>query len=65
MVQIQINVTESWDGTTLYFSDTTLLDLLESVATYGIALIDKTPPKEDQLRRIANKVGFIKRTHYG
>ncbi|KDR15510.1 gamma-butyrobetaine dioxygenase-like [Zootermopsis nevadensis] len=46
-------------------SETTLLDLLESVATYGIAVIDNAPPQEDQLRKIANKVGFIKRTHYG
>jgi hypothetical protein len=49
----------------LYFSDATLLDLLESVATYGIALVDNTPPAEDQLRKIADKIGFIKRTYYG
>jgi gamma-butyrobetaine dioxygenase len=47
------------------FSDAALLDWLENIATYGIALIDNIPPKEDQLRRVANRVGFIRRTHYG
>ncbi|KAJ9583014.1 hypothetical protein L9F63_022630, partial [Diploptera punctata] len=42
-----------------------LLDWLENLSTYGIAIIKNTPPAEDQLRRVANKVSFIKKTHYG
>jgi gamma-butyrobetaine dioxygenase len=49
----------------MFFSDATLLDWLENIATYGIALIDNAPPQEDQLRRVANRVGFIRRTQYG
>jgi len=42
-----------------------LLDWLENISTYGIALIRNTPPQEDQLRKVVNRVAFIKRTTYG
>jgi len=42
-----------------------LLDWLENIATYGIALIHNTPPQEDQLRKVVNRVAYIKRTTYG
>ena len=48
-----------------FYSDEVLLNWLESIATYGIALIENTPASEDQLRRIANRTAFIKKTHYG
>ncbi|KAK7791562.1 hypothetical protein R5R35_011063 [Gryllus longicercus] len=46
-------------------SDEKLLQWLESLAVFGIAIIEGTPSREDQLQKLANRVGFIKQTHYG
>ncbi|XP_023707783.1 gamma-butyrobetaine dioxygenase isoform X2 [Cryptotermes secundus] len=58
-------ILKKYDFNDILNSDATLLDWLENIATYGIALIDNTPPQEDQLRRVADRVGFIRRTQYG
>ncbi|XP_069693592.1 gamma-butyrobetaine dioxygenase-like [Periplaneta americana] len=46
-------------------SDEKLLDWLENISTYGIAIVENTPPQQDQLRKLVSRVAFIKRTHYG
>nr|CAD7463441.1 unnamed protein product [Timema tahoe] len=46
-------------------SDTHLLEWLEWVVTYGLAIVEGTPNRRDQNRRLAERVAFIKKTHYG
>jgi len=59
------NILKKYDFHDILSSDTLLLDWLENIATYGITLIHNTPPQEDQLRKVVNRVAFIKRTTYG
>lgn len=40
-------------------------DWLETLAVYGIAMIKNTPQTVNEARKVANRVGFIKKTHYG
>lgn len=49
----------------IFFSDLTLLRWMESLATYGVAHISGTPPASGQVERIANRVAFLRKTHYG
>lgn len=46
-------------------SDEVFVQWLEHMATYGIALIENTPNTKNEVRKIAERVGFIKKTHYG
>ncbi|CAG2060846.1 unnamed protein product [Timema podura] len=46
-------------------SDTHLLEWLEWVVTYGLAIVEGTPNRRDQNRRLAERVAFIKKTHFG
>lgn len=32
---------------------------------YGLALIENTPSTRDEVRKIAERVGFIRKTHFG
>ncbi|XP_034830975.1 gamma-butyrobetaine dioxygenase-like [Maniola hyperantus] len=45
--------------------DDALYDWLHDLAIYGVVLIQNTPQSDDALDRIIERVGFIKRTHYG
>ncbi|XP_077290144.1 gamma-butyrobetaine dioxygenase [Arctopsyche grandis] len=38
---------------------------LESLSIYGVALVTDVPSSSDSCRRLASRVEFIKRTHYG
>lgn len=38
---------------------------LESLARYGVVMIKNAPRTEDQIRKLANHIGFIRRTQYG
>lgn len=38
---------------------------LEQMAVYGIALIENTPDDKKSLQRLAERIGFIKKTHFG
>lgn len=58
-------ILKKYDFHDILSSDMLLLDWLENIATYGVALIHNTPPQEDQLRKVVNRVAFIKRTTYG
>lgn len=42
-----------------------LKDWLECLTDYGVAIIKDAPKTEIECRKIANRVGFIKKTHYG
>lgn len=46
-------------------SDRELHDWLNCLAINGVAIIENTPPTEAEARKIADRVGFIRRTHYG
>ncbi|GAB0088837.1 hypothetical protein DMENIID0001_033010 [Sergentomyia squamirostris] len=46
-------------------TDEGLKSWLKSLATFGVARITNAPKDEQVCRQIANRVGFIKRTHYG
>ncbi|XP_050530564.1 gamma-butyrobetaine dioxygenase-like [Daktulosphaira vitifoliae] len=45
--------------------DDTLLTWLDSLATYGIAIIKDCGLAENRVKELAERVGFLKRTHYG
>lgn len=42
-----------------------LYQWLQTLAQYGVALIKGAPLTEDQCRRLVDRVGFIRQTHYG
>lgn len=42
-----------------------LHDWLEALAKYGITIIKNTPLEKDEIRKLADRVAFIKNTHYG
>lgn len=46
-------------------SDKVLLEWLQNISVYGIALIQDTPNEETALNEIIARVGFSKKTHYG
>nr|CAD7258168.1 unnamed protein product [Timema shepardi] len=46
-------------------SDAHLLEWLEWVVTYGLAIVEGAPNRRDQNRRLAERVAFIKKTHFG
>lgn len=46
-------------------SDQILHDWLDTLAKFGIAVLQNTPLEKDQNRKLASRVAFIKNTHYG
>ncbi|XP_063233614.1 gamma-butyrobetaine dioxygenase-like [Bacillus rossius redtenbacheri] len=46
-------------------SDECLLEWLESLAVHGVAFLERTPHRTDQVRQLADRVAFIKKTVYG
>lgn len=54
-----------FDFTRIIDSDDELHDWLSALAINGIALIRNAPQTELETRKIADRVGFIRRTHYG
>lgn len=59
------SVFAKFDFNDILKSDGVFVEWLEHMATYGIALIENTPNTNSEVRKIAERVGFIKRTHYG
>ncbi|BFG05304.1 gamma-butyrobetaine dioxygenase [Drosophila madeirensis] len=49
----------------LLASDEQLLQWLHQLAVYGVALVKQAPLEFDVLRRLCNRVGFMRRTTYG
>ncbi|KAH8407433.1 hypothetical protein KR222_001183, partial [Zaprionus bogoriensis] len=45
--------------------DRTLLEWLQQLAVYGVALVKQAPLETDVLRRLCQRVGFMRRTTYG
>ncbi|XP_017055604.1 gamma-butyrobetaine dioxygenase [Drosophila ficusphila] len=45
--------------------DSVLMEWLQSLAVYGVALLRGAPLDEGVVRRLAERVGFIRRTTYG
>lgn len=58
-------ILQSFDFTKIIESDRELHDWLSCLAINGVALIHNTPATESEARKIADRVGFIRRTHYG
>jgi gamma-butyrobetaine dioxygenase len=46
-------------------TDDELYEWLNCLTVNGVAIINNTSPTEQEARRIADRVGFIRRTHYG
>lgn len=49
----------------LLTSDTALLVWLEKLEEYGFVEIRGAPAEEGQVRKLAERVAFVKKTHYG
>ncbi|XP_058453202.1 gamma-butyrobetaine dioxygenase-like [Malaya genurostris] len=45
--------------------DKTLLAWIESLIKYGVVMIRNAPLEETESRKLADRVGFIRKTHYG
>lgn len=50
---------------TIFFSDKTFYNWLNSLATYGVTLIKNASTDEADCRKLVEKVAFIRKTHYG
>lgn len=46
-------------------NDEVFLSWLEQMAVYGISLIENTPDNRNEVLKLADRVGFIKKTHFG
>lgn len=46
-------------------NDKTLQEWLEALTINGIALLTGAPPNEEETRKLIERVGFVRRTHYG
>ncbi|KAH8402458.1 hypothetical protein KR009_012043 [Drosophila setifemur] len=49
----------------LLTSDSSLMQWLQHLAVYGVALVKEAPLEKDVLRILCNRVGFMRRTTYG
>ena len=45
--------------------DEALLTWLQSLEIYGLVMITDAPTEYGQVRRLADRIAFIRRTHYG
>jgi len=45
--------------------DSSLLKVLRTLCETGVFLIEGTPKEVGQIRKLAEKIGFIRLTHYG
>lgn len=59
------DILKHFDYNDVLDSDQVLHDWLDTLAKYGIAILQNTPLERDQNRKLANRVAFIKNTHYG
>lgn len=59
------DVLKHFDFTKIIDDDRELHDWLSCLSINGIAIIKNTPQTELEARRVADRVGFIRRTHYG
>ncbi|XP_059621745.1 gamma-butyrobetaine dioxygenase [Phlebotomus argentipes] len=59
------SIFHSFDYNDVINTDAGLRDWLESLAINGVARITNAPKDEGVCRLVANRVGFIKKTHFG
>ncbi|CRK97926.1 CLUMA_CG011299, isoform A [Clunio marinus] len=59
------SILQNFDFMKIIETDHELYDWLNCLAIHGVAIIKNTPQTENEIRRIAERVGFIRRTHYG
>lgn len=59
------SVFAKFDFNKILKNDEIFLSWLEQMAIYGIALIENTPDNKDEVLKLAERVGFIKKTHFG
>lgn len=59
------DILQSFDFTKIMENDQELHDWLNCLSINGVAIINNTPQTEGEARKIADRVGFIRRTHYG
>lgn len=59
------NILKSFEYDRVINTDAGLRSWLQALAEYGIVMIKNTPSNEDECRRVASRVDFIKKTHYG
>lgn len=59
------DILQYFDYNDVLTSDHALHDWLDTLAKYGIAILQNTPLEKDQNRKLASRVAFIKNTHYG
>lgn len=59
------NSFKSFDYQSVLTDDSTLLNWLEALSIRGIALLKGTPPNEDEIYKLANRVAFVRKTHFG
>lgn len=45
--------------------DAKCLEWLEALAKYGVAILKNTPSNENEVYNVANRVAFIRKTHFG
>lgn len=56
---------ESFDYNKVLTDDATLLQWLEALSIRGIALLKNTPSNENEIYKLADRVGFVRKTHFG
>lgn len=59
------DILQYFDFKKIIEDDRELHDWLSCLTTNGVAIIQNTPHSELEARKIADRVGFIRRTHYG
>jgi len=59
------SIFKSFDYSKVLSDDRELLKWLEALVVRGIAILKNTPPNENEIHKLANRVGFIRRTHFG
>uniref|UniRef100_A0A1B0CGH6 Putative gamma-butyrobetaine2-oxoglutarate dioxygenase n=1 Tax=Lutzomyia longipalpis TaxID=7200 RepID=A0A1B0CGH6_LUTLO len=59
------SIFHSFDYNDVVSTNEGLKNWLESLSVYGVAKITNAPKDEGVCRRVANRVGFIKKTHFG
>lgn len=59
------DILQYFDFEKIIESDQELHDWLSCLSIHGVTIIKNTPQTELEARKIADRVGFIRRTHYG
>lgn len=58
-------VLKSFEFKDVIDNDNVLMEWLETLAVSGIAMLKNTPSTENEVRRLGERVRFVKKTHFG